>query len=408
MKKQTLFFLMLMVTSALNAQLKVNSSGNIEIGTSPSTDSQFNLRGNSHFDGSVGIGAAPNLTYMLNLAGNSHLTGDSYLEGLVGIGAAPNSSYKLNLLGNSYLNGDTYLNGLVGIGTAPNSSYKLNLVGNSHLKGDSYLEGLVGIGAAPNSSYKLNVLGNTYLNGNVGIGITPSTTYKLNLSGNSYFNGNVGIGITPSTTYKLYVLGKSSFNGDSNFQGLSNFGDCYIGGTFNYFPPYRTSPTYSAFMVYGNDNQPALSINPAYAFSSQYLLYVGGDSYITGSWTSSDNQLKKSVTVLDGNLMLSKIMNIDGKKYEFKNNEELEQLYKDKNLGSESTYKNKLTNLPKGERFGFIAQDIEKEFPELVNTDSVTSLKAINYEGMIPVLLQSIKEQQKMIIDLQNQINRLK
>jgi len=101
-------------------------------------------------------------------------------------------------------------------------------------------------------------------------------------------------------------------------------------------------------------------------------------------------------------------MNIDGKKFEFKNNEELEQLYKDKNLGSDSTYKNKLTNLPKGERFGFIAQDIEKEFPELVKTDSITSLKAINYEGMIPILLESIKEQQKMIIDLQDQISKLK
>jgi len=232
MKKQTLFFLMLMVTSALNAQLKVNSTGNIEIGTSPSTDCQFNLKGSSSLDGSVGIGVAPD------------------------------ASYKLNLSGNSYFNG------------------------------------LVGIGVAPNSNYKLNLSGNSYFNGNVGIGITPSTTYKLNLSGNSYFNGNVGIGTAPSTFYKLYVLGKSNFNGESNFQGLSNFWDCRIGGTFSYFPPYRTSPTYSAFQVCGNDNQPALSINPAYAFSSQYLLWVGGDSYITGSWTSSDNQLKKSVTVL--------------------------------------------------------------------------------------------------------------
>lgn len=93
--------------------------------------------------------------------------------------------------------------------------------------------------------------------------------------------------------------------------------------------------------------------------------------------------------------MLSKIMNLDGKKYEFINNEEVDRYYKE--LNNEASYSMKPSNLPKGEHYGFIAQDMEKEFPELVRTDSITKLKAIDYEGLVPVLLQSIKEQQNQI-----------
>jgi hypothetical protein len=42
--------------------------------------------------------------------------------------------------------------------------------------------------------------------------------------------------------------------------------------------------------------------------------------------------------------------------------------------------------------FGFIAQELEKIFPELVLTDSPGGYKKVDYRGLIPVLLESIKE----------------
>lgn len=103
--------------------------------------------------------------------------------------------------------------------------------------------------------------------------------------------------------------------------------------------------------------------------------------------------------------MLSKIMNLDGKKYEFISNVEIDRYYKE--LNNEASYSMKPSSLPKGEHYGFIAQDMEKEFPELVRTDSITKLKAIDYQGLVPVLLQSIKEQQNQINLLQETVNSL-
>jgi hypothetical protein len=52
-------------------------------------------------------------------------------------------------------------------------------------------------------------------------------------------------------------------------------------------------------------------------------------------------------------------------------------------------------------KIGLLAQDVQKVFPELVKTtnDSDQTL-SVNYQGMIPVLINAIKEQQKQIDEL--------
>ena len=46
------------------------------------------------------------------------------------------------------------------------------------------------------------------------------------------------------------------------------------------------------------------------------------------------------------------------------------------------------------------AQEIQKVFPELVSEDD-NEMLAVNYQGLVPVLINALKEQQ-------NEINRLK
>ena len=41
---------------------------------------------------------------------------------------------------------------------------------------------------------------------------------------------------------------------------------------------------------------------------------------------------------------------------------------------------------------GFIAQEVEQVFPDLVSTDPITHLKSLNYMGLIPYSIQSIKD----------------
>ena len=50
---------------------------------------------------------------------------------------------------------------------------------------------------------------------------------------------------------------------------------------------------------------------------------------------------------------------------------------------------------------GFIAQELEKEFPELVKTND-NGTKSVAYQNAVAVLFEAIKEQQKQINELKN------
>lgn len=57
-------------------------------------------------------------------------------------------------------------------------------------------------------------------------------------------------------------------------------------------------------------------------------------------------------------------------------------------------------------RIGFLAQDIEKVLPELVQTDE-NGIKSIDYIGFIPLIVESLKEMQQTIQAQQNEIDIL-
>lgn len=75
------------------------------------------------------------------------------------------------------------------------------------------------------------------------------------------------------------------------------------------------------------------------------------------------------------------------------------------------TYRYKTANYPElglsdGPQIGFLAQDLEQVYPELVVTRE-DGFKAVNYAQLVPVLAEAIKEQQAMIADLQAQVAQL-
>ena len=57
-------------------------------------------------------------------------------------------------------------------------------------------------------------------------------------------------------------------------------------------------------------------------------------------------------------------------------------------------------------QIGFLAQDLEQVYPELVVTRK-DGFKAVNYAQLVPVLVEAIKQQQSMIEDLQTQVHEL-
>ncbi|MEM7550584.1 MAG: tail fiber domain-containing protein, partial [Bacteroidota bacterium] len=94
----------------------------------------------------------------------------------------------------------------------------------------------------------------------------------------------------------------------------------------------------------------------------------------TGAFSSSDIRLKENIENLK--TPLEKIKETEGVKYNFKSDSKEEV------------------------HFGVIAQDIEKIFPNLVRTDD-KGYKSVNYTELIPVLIEALKEQQKLIESLQ-------
>ena len=60
------------------------------------------------------------------------------------------------------------------------------------------------------------------------------------------------------------------------------------------------------------------------------------------------------------------------------------------------------------EKIGLLAQEVQKAFPELVKkAGDVEGTLSINYQGMIPVLINAIKEQQTELQKLKKKLKLL-
>ena len=117
--------------------------------------------------------------------------------------------------------------------------------------------------------------------------------------------------------------------------------------------------------------------------SSGFDFYVNGQGgALNGFVTGSDLRLKKNIERL--NNVNEKIKNINGVKFDWRVSE-----FPDRNL-------------PKTRQIGMIAQEVEKEFPELVITDS-NGYKSLAYDRFTAILLEAVKEQQNEIDALKGQ-----
>ena len=115
-----------------------------------------------------------------------------------------------------------------------------------------------------------------------------------------------------------------------------------------------------------------------YAFNGNTT--VSNDLTVSGDVVvSSDARLKANIISLGSTL--SKLLLIDGKSYTMKKNGK--------------------------QKIGVLAQDIQKVFPKLVTTDDKDML-AVNYQGLVPVLINALKEQQSEIDTYREEVSELK
>jgi len=114
-----------------------------------------------------------------------------------------------------------------------------------------------------------------------------------------------------------------------------------------------------------------------YAFNGNTT--VSNDLTVSGDVVvSSDARLKANIVSLGSTL--SKLLLIDGKSYTMKKDGK--------------------------QKIGVLAQEIREVFPELVSEDA-NEMLAVNYQGLVPVLINALKEQQAEIDKLKEQEHRL-
>ena len=58
----------------------------------------------------------------------------------------------------------------------------------------------------------------------------------------------------------------------------------------------------------------------------------------------------------------------------------------------------------KKQKIGVLAQDIEKVFPELVSESN--GVKSVNYQGLVPVLINALKEQDSKMNEQDTKLNK--
>ena len=107
-------------------------------------------------------------------------------------------------------------------------------------------------------------------------------------------------------------------------------------------------------------------------------LEVTGNVKATGFIQTSDRRLKDNIeTIVDPRLLLG----LRGVTFDWKDDDRAD--------------------------YGFIAQEVEEIYPELVSTDPNSGEKAVNYANITPILLELVKDQQQQIDTLTERLNAL-
>ena len=243
-------------------------------------------------------------------------------------------------------------------------------------------------------------------NTDFGVGLEVHATLSgMNLYTNNTANYGGPNGIYAETNSNTYNLG-----------GITSFaGGGWDTRAINAYTTGNGGVTYGLYsMVGGGDNNIGI-----YAFAdvneSNDAAFIDGDGVYTSSWSQfSDENLKTNITDMTGGL--GKILALKPKLYDMKREE----------------YKNSL-NLSKDHQYGLLAQDVQAVLPELVRNVSVPqrraiddikpgkpgqrknltrtttqNFKALNYTGLIPILIEAMQEQNARIDSLQAAIASMK
>lgn len=141
-------------------------------------------------------------------------------------------------------------------------------------------------------------------------------------------------------------------------------------------------------------------MNSGYLYHEAVIAYIDSEGYY---YQVSDSTSKENIQNISSSL--NRILKLRGVEYYHKDKNGLETLNSDEEGKYGTTTKK--TEKAKEKKSGFLAQEVESIIPEAVATNKAGK-KFVNYQAMIPFLVEAIKEQQTQLNKQEQEIELMK
>jgi hypothetical protein len=225
-----------------------------------------------------------------------------------------------------------------------------------------------------------------------------NSAVRMTLTG----GGNVQINTTNSPLARLHVADALV----STMLVLRSGNDTATSIAFNSSSPGGSSDNYSIdhTIVHGGSGGYQINHNA----TSRWIRMIAGSGGVelagtATSWASISDIRTKDVLQTGISNAVDKIKNLDAIFYKYKN----EELLQEGETIPEIVEQDQPTKI-KQRRVGLIAQQIQEVLPEAVTYNEEEDTYRLSYTEVIPLLVESIKEQQSQIESLKAEIQTLK
>jgi hypothetical protein len=271
--------------------------------------------------------------------------------------------------------------------------------GTDHVFMELYPQGATtryGYFGYPGASSTVLTFMNQYSTGTMAWG-TNNTTRMFLLSdgklgiGNSSPGSTLTVGSTDGTVPGEITLNPTAA---SNEGGQINFKRSLNGSTVDWsIDQYGTSAADARFRIFNTSelNGMVIKENGFIGMGNSaptVRLQVTGDIIANSIAGSSDARFKTNISPITNSLQ--KVLALRGVHFNWNTTAFPERMFSDKRT------------------IGFIAQEVEKVVPEIVQTENTPEqYKSVHYDKVVALLVEAIKEQQKQINQLQKQVKQL-
>jgi hypothetical protein len=272
--------------------------------------------------------------------------------------------------------------------------------GTDHVFMELYPQGATtryGYFGYPGASSTVLTFMNQFSTGTMAWG-TNNTTRMFLLSdgklgiGNSSPGSTLTVGSTDGTVPGEITLNPTAA---SNEGGQINFKRSLNGSTVDWsIDQYGTSATDARFRIFNTSelNGMVIKENGFIGMGNSaptVRLQVTGDIIANSIAGSSDARFKTNISPITNSLQ--KVLALRGVHFNWNTTAFPERMFSDKKT------------------IGFIAQEVEKVVPEIVQTENTPEqYKSVHYDKVVALLVEAIKEQQKQINQLQKQVKKLR